>query len=519
MSRYILAIDQGTSSCRAIIYDHQANPIASAQQRFTQYYPHPGWVEHDAVEIWQTQLAVCREVLSETSIMPEQLAGIGITNQRETTVIWHRETGVPVGNAIVWQDRRTAGICETLKQAGHADLIQQKTGLLLDACFSATKIQWILDNTEGARALADAGKLAFGTIDSWLVWNLTAGEQHITDASNASRTMLLNIESGLWDTDLLDLFDIPASLLADIVDSSGELAETALDLFTSGLSTSGQSARPIPICGIAGDQQAALFGEMCTEPGMLKNTYGTGCFLVLNTGDKIVYSKHQLLSTIAWKIGGKITYALEGSVFMGGATIQWLRDNLGIIKDAAESEQIARSVKDNGGVYFVPALTGLGSPHWDANARGSIYGLTRGVTAAHLTRAALEGICFQVNDVLQTMQKDCPMDITTLRVDGGAAANDFLMQFQADISNLQIQRPINLETTAYGAAALAGLALDMWDINMLKKNWAVANAFSPTMSAATRQQQLVMWNRSITHSLGWLQTEEASMKAKPLPSA
>ena len=489
---YILAIDQGTSSSRCILYNRDAQPVAVAQQEFRQIYPQPGWVEHDAEEIWQSQINVIKQVLQEKNLKSSEIAGIGITNQRETTVVWDRRTGKPIYNAIVWQDRRTADECNRLKAAGFEPLIQDKTGLILDAYFSATKIKWLLDNVEGARAKAERGELAFGTIDSWLVWNLTQGELHITDVSNASRTLLYNIEQLRWDDELLALFDIPASLLPDV--------KTSSEVY--GLTRHSDIAGT-PIAAIAGDQQAALFGQLCNQPGMAKCTYGTGSFLMMNTGNKKVTSKHRLLSTIAWQIGDEITYALEGSVFMGGAVLQWLRDGLMVFKQASDSEILANSVNDNGGVYFVPALTGLGAPHWDANARGTIFGITRGTTHAHLVRAALESIAFQVDELLQTMTLDCGEPITQLRIDGGAANNNLMVQFQADISNINIIRPDNLETTALGAAYLAGIAVGFWRMEELSQSWRVNQTFTPNLPPEQVDSLRHYWQKAVGRAKDW----------------
>jgi glycerol kinase len=493
--KYILAIDQGTSSSRCILYDKAAQPIAVAQQEFKQIYPQPGWVEHDAEEIWQSQANVIKQVLQERNVKPSDIAGIGITNQRETTVIWDRNTGKPIHNAIVWQDRRTADDCNRLKDAGHEPLMQAKTGLLLDAYFSATKIKWLLDNVEGARAKAGRGELAFGTIDSWLVWNLTQGELHITDVSNASRTLLYNIEELQWDEELLALFDIPASLLPTVKPSSEVYGQTSHPDIGVG----------IPIAAIAGDQQAALFGQLCHQPGMAKCTYGTGSFLMMNTGHKKVSSKHRLLSTIAWQIGDEVTYALEGSVFMGGAVMQWLRDGLMVFKQASDSEALASSVNDNGGVYFVPALTGLGAPHWDPAARGAIFGITRGTTHAHLARAALESIAFQVDELLQTMSLDCGVPLTELRIDGGAANNNLMVQFQADIANINIARPDNLETTALGAAYLAGLAVGFWTMDELKQCWQVNQMFTPKLAIDQVAALKHYWQKAVVRAKNWVE--------------
>ena len=492
MAEFILALDQGTTSSRAILYNTEAKPVATAQQEFRQIFPQPGWVEHNATEIWSSQSAVMQQLVER--LTPEDtLAGLGITNQRETTVIWHRKTGKPIANAIVWQDRRTAAYCEELKNAGHEKTITAKTGLLLDAYFSATKIKWLLDNVAGAREQAANGELAFGTIDSWLVWNLTSGEHHITDVTNASRTMLYNIHTLQWDEELLDLFAIPASLLPEVRSSSEVYGHTRLADGTT-----------VPIAGIAGDQQAALFGQMGIDNEMAKCTYGTGCFLVMNTGPVPVPSANKLLTTIAWQIGNQVTYALEGSVFMGGAIIQWLRDGLELFDHAAASEEHATSVEDNGGIVFVPALTGLGAPYWDSSARGSIFGITRGTTKGHIARAALESIAFQVNDVLETMAKDTGKPVQELRVDGGATANNLLMQFQADISNIPVSRPENLETTALGAAFLAGLATGLWDMETLKKQWQENRKFIAAIDDSTRSSYQRNWQKAIDRTRGWL---------------
>ena len=492
MTQFILALDQGTTSSRAILYNQESQPIHVAQKEFQQIFPEPGWVEHDADEIWATQKAVMQEVVSKLS--PEQtIAALGITNQRETTVIWERSSGKPIYNAIVWQDRRTADYCEQLKAAGHEKKITEKTGLLLDAYFSATKIRWILDHVDGALARAENGELAFGTIDSWLVWNLTNGQHHLTDVTNASRTMVFNIHSLQWDDELLDLMGIPKAILPEVRTSSEHYGDTTLAELPG-----------IPIAGIAGDQQAALFGQMCIENEMAKCTYGTGCFLVMNTGNTPVQSKNKLLTTIGWQIGDEVTYALEGSVFIGGAIIQWLRDGLDFFDDAAESEDHAKAVKDNGGVVFVPALTGLGAPYWDSSARGSIFGLTRGTTKGHISRAALESITLQVNDVLETMAKDLGKPVNELRVDGGATANNLLMQLQADISNIPVSRPTNLETTALGAAYLAGLAVKLWDMETLKKQWGEDRKFEAAIETDKRIHLKSNWQKAIARTINWL---------------
>jgi glycerol kinase len=491
--RYILAIDQGTSSSRCVLYDRQANPVAMAQQAFTQHFPHPGWVEHDAEEIWASQAGVVQQVMQDAQLRPNDIAGIGITNQRETTVIWERSTGKPIYNAIVWQDRRTAEDCIRLKQAGSEAMVKAKTGLLLDAYFSATKISWLLDHVEGARGQAERGELAFGTIDSWLVWKLTNGELHITDVSNAARTLLFNIDTMQWDDELLALFDIPASLLPTVKSSSEIYGQTRNREIGAG----------IAIAAIAGDQQAGLFGQLCINAGMAKCTYGTGSFLMMNTGVKRVASSHGLLTTIAWQIGDQIHYALEGGVFVGGAVIQWLRDGLGLFEHAADSERLAGSVDDNGGVYFVPALTGLGAPHWDPHARGAIFGITRGTTSAHLTRAALESICFQVDEVLQLLSAESGTPIVQLRIDGGASANNILAQFQADISAVEVVRPANLETTALGAAYLAGIATGLWTIDELNQKWRIDRSFHETMSPLEVKLMKRLWLKAVERAKDW----------------
>lgn len=493
-NKYVLAIDQGTTSSRAILFNYQGRIITLAQQDFKQYFPKPGWVEHDPNEIWYSQSSVIKEVMEKADVSDDHIACIGIANQRETTIIWDRETGFPVYNAIVWQDRRTADYCEELKSQGYAECIQQKTGLIIDAYFSATKIKWILDNVKGVRERAERGELCFGTVDSWLVWKLSRGNKFITDITNASRTMVFNIHTLEWDKELLELFTIPEAMMPEVVSSSEVYCETAISIFKKG----------IPVAGIAGDQQAALFGQLCIEEGMIKTTYGTGCFMIVNTGKKPVISENHLLTTIAWKIGDDLTYALEGSVFVGGAAIQWLRDGIGLIPNAAISEQMANSVKDNGGVYFVPALTGLGAPYWDQYARGTIVGITRGTTAAHLTRAALEGISYQVYDVLTAMENDIHTKPKEIRVDGGAIANNFLMQFQADINRCPVVRPIILETTALGAAYLAGLAVGYWkNIDELKQQWTMDKVFNPIMKENKAGKLLNEWHKAVGRSQNW----------------
>ncbi len=494
--KYILALDQGTTSSRAIVFDRQGAIVAVAQQEFRQIFPRPGWVEHDANEIWATQSQVATAALAQAQLTAGDIAAIGITNQRETTVVWDRATGKPICHAIVWQDRRTAGACDRLKKAGKAALIRRKTGLVVDAYFSGTKLQWILQNIPGAKARAARGELAFGTVDAWLVWNLTGGRVHVTDVSNASRTMLFNLKTCDWDDDLLTLFGIPRSILPSVRGSSEVYGETHL------------LGAAIPIAGIAGDQQAALFGQVCTKPGMIKNTYGTGCFMLMNTGTKLIASKNNLLTTVAWRIGGRTEYALEGSIFIAGAVVQWLRDGLGLIKTSAEIEALAASVADNGGVYLVPAFAGLGAPHWDQYARGLVAGLTRGTTAAHLARAALEGIAYQVHDVLHAMQADSGIKLRELRVDGGACANNLLMQFQADLLGVPVVRPKIAETTALGAAYLAGLAVGYWkDQTEIAVQWQADRRFGPAMKPAARKKLLAGWNKALVRAQKWEDAE------------
>ena len=474
MEQFILALDQGTSSSRAIVFDHEGNICSTAQMEFTQYFPKPGWVEHNPMEIWSSEAAVIAEAITKMGINGKNIAGIGITNQRETTIVWDAETGEPVYNAIVWQDRRTSEFCDTLRDK--ADFIREKTGLIIDAYFSGTKIRWILDNVPGAREKAKAGKLRFGTVDSWLVWQLTRGEVHVTDVSNASRTMLFNINTLEWDSELLALLDIPASMMPEVRSSSEVYGVTKTTIF----------AHEVPIGGIAGDQQAALFGQMCTEPGSVKNTYGTGCFLLMNTGEKPILSRNNLLTTVAWKIGDKVNYALEGSIFVGGSVVQWLRDGLGIIRSSSEIEALASSVADNGGVYFVPALTGMGAPYWDQYAHGTICGITRGTTAAHIARAALEGIAFQTMDIVGAMEKDAGVKLSELKVDGGASRNNLMMQFQADILGTSVIRPKVTETTAMGACYLAGLAVGFWSsLDEIKAQWQAERVFAPSDADTT----------------------------------
>ena len=488
MEQYILALDQGTTSSRAIVFDHHGQIRSVAQKEFTQIFPQPGWVEHDPNEIWSSQAGVAAEATAKMGINGTNIKAIGITNQRETTIVWDRTTGEPVYNAIVWQDRRTAAFCDQLKNDGHADMIRKKTGLVIDAYFSGSKIRWILDNVPGAHAKAESGELAFGTVDSWLVWKFTRGRIHATDVTNACRTMLFNIRTLEWDQELLKIFDIPASMLPEVKQSSEIYGETATTIFAS----------KIPIAGIAGDQHAALFGQMCIDNGMVKNTYGTGCFMLMNIGDEFIESKNNLLTTIAWKIDGKTQYAFEGSIFIGGAVVQWLRDGLGIIKTSAEVEQLALSVSDTGGVYFVPAFAGLGAPYWDAEARGTIVGLTRGSTAGHIARAALQSIAYQTMDVLKAMEADAGVPIRELRVDGGATANDLLMQFQANLLNCKVIRPNVVETTALGAAYLAGLAVGYWkNREEIQQLWQAEKEFIPAADTTKVQNGIKGWRKAV----------------------
>jgi len=490
--KYILALDQGTTSSRAIVFDNAGSIKAVAQKEFPQIFPQPGWVEHDPNDIWATQAGVAAEALAEAGLTPADIAAIGITNQRETTLVWDRKTGKPICNAIVWQDRRTAAACDRLKARGLEKKIRKKTGLVLDAYFSGTKLQWILRHVKGARAKAKAGELAFGTVDSWLVWNLTGGKQHVTDMSNASRTLLLNINTGDWDDELLGLFDVPRSMLPQVRSSSEVYGDAT------------HFSPAIPIAGIAGDQQAALFGQVCTRPGMVKNTYGTGCFMLMNTGSKPMPSKNNLLTTVAWRIGRRTEYALEGSIFIAGAVVQWLRDGLGIIKSSAEVEALASAVTDNGGVYLVPAFAGLGAPHWDQYARGIIAGLTRGTKAAHLARAALEGIAYQVKDVLTAMEADAGIRLKELRVDGGACSNNLLMQFQSDLLGVPVVRPKVAETTALGAAYLAGLAVGFWkNESEIATQWQADRTFRPVMKPATRRHLCGGWEKALARAKLW----------------
>lgn len=496
--KYILALDQGTTSSRAIIFNHDGKPIASSQKTFTQHFPQSGWVEHDPNEIWSSQASVAAEVIAQAGLSGLDIAAIGITNQRETTIVWERETGNPIYNAIVWQDRRTASICDDIREH-HATTIHKKTGLIVDAYFSATKIKWILDHVEGARARAERGELCFGTVDSWLIWKFTRGRHHLTDVTNASRTMLFNITTLEWDEELLRLFDIPRAMLPEVRSCSEHFCDTASTLF----------ATHIPICGVAGDQQAALFGQQCLHEGMAKSTYGTGCFMMVNTGNKPVISENNLLSTVAWQINGETTYAIEGSVFVGGAAIQWLRDGAGIISSSEQSESLALSVENNGGVYFVPALTGLGAPYWDQYARGTIIGITRGTTAAHITRATLEAIAYQVYDVLDAMREDSGCLINDLRVDGGAVANNFLMQFQSDILGGKVIRPAILESTALGAAYLAGLAVGYWkNTEELSLQQKVDRIFEPKMERQSAERYLLKWRKAVERAQDWVDLDD-----------
>ncbi|MFY9285841.1 MAG: glycerol kinase GlpK [Tissierellaceae bacterium] len=493
--KYILALDQGTTSSRAIIFDKDGQIIKIAQNEFTQYYPKPGWVEHDPMEIWGTQSGVASQVLETAGIRSEEIATIGITNQRETTVVWDKTTGRPVYNAIVWQCRRTAGLCDELKERGLEGYIRENTGLVIDAYFSGTKIKWILDNVEGARERAERGDLLFGTIDTWLIWNLTRGEVHVTDYSNAARTMIYNIKDLCWDENLLEELEIPASMLPEVRPSSEIYGWTDPHIF---------GGAGIPISGIAGDQQAALFGQACFEAGMAKNTYGTGCFMLMNTGEKIVPSKKGLLTTIAWGVDGKVEYALEGSIFVAGAVVQWLRDEMKLISTAAESEYFAQKVQDSNGVYLVPAFVGMGAPYWDSYARGTMVGLTRGANRNHIIRAALESIAYQTRDVLEAMEEDSGIKLRTLKVDGGAVANNFLMQFQADILGVDVYRPDIIETTALGAAYLAGLGVGFWtDKDEIAKRWKVDRVFKPEMEVERQEILYQGWRKAVERSLKW----------------
>lgn len=492
-STYIVALDQGTTSSRTIIFNAKGEIAGIAQKEFKQHYPKPGWVEHDAHEIWETQLSTLIEAITKARITHDQLAAIGITNQRETTVVWDRQTGEPIAPAIVWQDRRTAAYCDELRAAGKAELLQEKTGLILDAYFSATKLKWILDNTAGARERANKGELAFGTIDCWLIWKLTNGKVHATDVTNASRTLLFNIHSLEWDTELLSLFDIPAAILPVVKPSSGDFGHCNII-----------PGATIPIAGVAGDQQAALFGQLCLDPGMVKNTYGTGCFMLMNTGTKAIRSQQKLLTTIAWQLDGVTEYALEGSVFIGGAVVQWLRDQLKVIHSSPDIEKLASTVPDSDGVYIVPAFAGLGAPHWNPYARGSIFGLTRGSNQAHIARASLDSIAYQAADLLSAMEADAQIPIRELRVDGGATVNDLLMQFQSDLLNSKVVRPVITETTALGAAYLAGLAVGYWkNKEALRELWQADQVFSPAIDEEKRKDLIKGWQRAVKASIAW----------------
>ncbi len=494
MSKYIITIDAGTTSERAIIFNQKGEIVNVSQREFEQFYPQPGWVEHNPLEIWETQKFTINDVLEKQGSSPEDIAAIGITNQRETTLVWDRKTGKAIFNAIVWQDRRTADFCEGLKEAGHAQLIQEKTGLLIDAYFSGSKVRWILENVEGAREKAEAGELAFGTVDSWLLWKMTGGKVHATDVSNASRTMLFNIHTLDWDDEMLEILEVPRSMLPEVKPSSGIFGHTDAELFGS----------EIPIAGIAGDQQSALFGQMCTVEGMVKNTYGTGCFLLMNTGSEAITSKHKLLTTIGWQIGDKVTYALEGSVFIGGAIVQWLRDNVHFVDDAPEIEALAKTVEDNGGVYFVPGFVGLGAPHWDQYSTGLMIGLTRGTEKGHIARAALEALAMQSMDVIETMAKDSGIDLKEIRVDGGASANNLLMQIQSDVTGKEIVRPEIVETTAQGAAFLAGLAVGYWgSTDEIQKLWAVDQRFKPSGKDVSKIKH--NWARAVERAKAWVE--------------
>ncbi len=493
MAKYVLALDQGTTSSRAILFDKKGAIAGVSQKEFTQYFPKGGWVEHDPMEIWSSQLEVAQDVLKKNGVSAKDIAAIGITNQRETTVVWDRKTGKPVYNAIVWQDRRTASICDKLKADGLEKDIRNRTGLVVDAYFSGTKVKWILDNVKGSRKQAEKGELAFGTVDSWLIWNLTKGQTHVTDYSNASRTLMYNISELKWDKKLLEALDVPESVLPEVKDSSSVYGKTDKSLFGG----------EIAIAGIAGDQQSALFGQACFEPGMAKNTYGTGCFMLMNTGENPVKSKQGLLTTIAWGLDGKVEYALEGSVFIAGAAIQWLRDGLKMIDESPDSEYYAMKVEDTDGVYVVPAFAGLGAPYWDMYARGAMFGLTRGTTKQHIIRATLESLAYQTKDVLDAMQKDSKITLNALRVDGGACANDLLMQFQSDILQTEVQRPQVIETTALGAAYLAGIAVGFYQKDQISKNWAIDRTFKPSMSASESKKLYKGWQKAVERTMKW----------------
>jgi glycerol kinase len=495
MEKYILSLDQGTTSSRAILFNKAGEIVHVAQKEFTQHFPKPGWVEHNANEIWGSILAVIAGVLSESNVKPEQIAGIGITNQRETTVVWDKETGVPVYNAIVWQSRQTSGICDELKGKGYNDLFREKTGLLIDAYFSGTKVKWILDNVEGARQKAEEGKLLFGTIDTWLIWKLSGGRAHVTDYSNASRTLMFNIYDLKWDEELLEILGVPASMLPEVKPSSEIYGQTVAYHFFG---------HEVPIAGAAGDQQAALFGQACFEEGMAKNTYGTGCFMLMNTGKKAVRSEHGLLTTLAWGLNGKVEYALEGSIFVAGSAIQWLRDGLRMLKNAKDSENYASKVESTDGVYVVPAFVGLGTPYWDSDVRGAVFGLTRGTSKEHFVRATLESLAYQTKDVLSAMEADSGIELKTLRVDGGAVKNNFLMNFQSDILNVPVERPVVNETTALGAAYLAGLAVGYWESQEeIAKQWAIDHSFDPKMSDEDRDQLYSGWKKAVKAAMAF----------------
>lgn len=495
MEKYILSLDQGTTSSRAILFDKAGKVVHVSQKEFTQHFPKPGWVEHDANEIWGSVLAVIAGVLSESNVKPDQIAGIGITNQRETTVVWDKETGVPVYNAVVWQSRQTSGICDELKEKGYNDLFRDKTGLLIDAYFSGTKVKWILDNVEGARQKADEGKLLFGTIDTWLIWKLSGGRAHVTDYSNASRTLMFNIYDLKWDEELLDILGVPASMLPEVKPSSEVYANT-VDYHFFG--------KEVPIAGAAGDQQAALFGQACFEEGMAKNTYGTGCFMLMNTGEKAVKSEHGLLTTLAWGLNGKVEYALEGSIFVAGSAIQWLRDGMRMLKNAKDSEDYAAKVESTDGVYVVPAFVGLGTPYWDSDVRGAVFGLTRGTSKEHFVRATLESLAYQTKDVLSAMEADSGIELKTLRVDGGAVMNNFLMNFQSDVLNVPVERPVVNETTALGAAYLAGLAVGYWESQEeIATQWAIDRSFDPKMSDEDRDQLYGGWKKAVKAAMAF----------------
>ena len=501
MKKYILALDAGTTSNRAILFDHKGQIVKASQREFEQIFPEPGWVEHKPEEIWNTQKSVIQDVLKKQNITADSIAAIGITNQRETTLVWDKESGLPVCNAIVWQDRRTAGFCEQLKNEGAEKIIKEKTGLLADAYFSGTKIKWILDHVPGAREKAKKGQLAFGTVDTWLVWHLTGGRKHITEVSNASRTLLFNIHTLKWDEELLEIFDIPSGLLPEVRSSSEIIGHTIKEHFGG----------EIPISGIAGDQQAALFGQMCIKKGMTKNTYGTGCFVIMNTGDKAITSRHKLLTTIAWRINNKVSYALEGSIFIGGALVQWLRDQLHLIQSSEEVETLAGSVENNGGVYFVPAFVGLGAPHWDQYATGTIIGISRGTTDGHIARAALEAIALQSMDVINSMAIDSGIELSELRADGGASANNLLMQIQANAIQKNVVRPVIIETTALGAAYLAGLAVGYWNsIDEIKQQWKVEKTFIPEVGMVEFNKIIENWNKALERSKQWYTPENGN---------